>query len=250
MRYRVARLPGAPASARLLLAYRGEVARTPGPEPVSGCFSTSQSGTPVQIAKNAAASGMFNQNQCISLLLQAGLHTESVSGALRACERWLASRSKEPPVVTGEALTTPASSGPRCCRVRGMPSHTRCLHQGPPIAPLGADTFINASNPALRVPESEGLQPRPGDSESTSIHMARPGPANLARTISGRRFSAPVTVTDIVLLCGLPIPDSRHIVRAAGNCTEGPAARRFQFSLAGSGQAPGRSASTPLARTR
>ena len=31
---------------------------------------------------------------------------------------------EEPPVVKGEALTTPASFGPGYCRVRGMPSRT------------------------------------------------------------------------------------------------------------------------------
>jgi hypothetical protein len=43
---------------------------------VSGCFSTSHSGTPVTIAKIVAANGMFIQNQCISLLLQTGLHVQ------------------------------------------------------------------------------------------------------------------------------------------------------------------------------
>src|SRR5580693_636140 len=48
----------------------------------------------------------------------------SQRGSLVACRPLRASRLEEPPVVTGEALTTPASFGPGYCRVRGMPSRT------------------------------------------------------------------------------------------------------------------------------
>jgi hypothetical protein len=34
-------------------------------EPASGCLETSQSGIPVHAAKNAAANGVFSQNQYI-----------------------------------------------------------------------------------------------------------------------------------------------------------------------------------------